>query len=827
VLVGGVVALWSRRRRKNIDLPERGDSLERPAVTEPSVSVPVPPAPVIEPPAVVAPKPAQSPYRALLGVGGMLMVGGLLIVLQSLSPELSITVFILLLVACAIAVVFTAPAAIENGLRRIVATVRNPLLLLHRYARVSSPLLALAGIVLLWHSSGLLWEARLYTPLITTALLLLAAGLGAVALAVVLAPERPGLPQVTQAAPARSRMNLYFALPGALLLLFVAEVNGNWLRSAWLNDVTTHVQFILLVLGALLLALGLGGYWTGGRIPALKPHPFMTNPLARRWHLLALILIITLAFALRLYELDTRIRFLIDEDAYITANFQIRSHNNLELLSPFSSVAAFPYILPYFQSLTIDALGRNLVGMRAASAILGALGVLALYFLTRRLFDVPTALLAALLLATFPPHLQFSRIGINEMGGPLAATASLAFLARGLVQNRRLDYAAAGVLMGFTHYFDEGSRLLYGPLLLMWLVGALFLSPVRQHLSSVVTNMRTFFNRWWKRVLLVGVSLLLIAAPVYYTLLGIERPFFARMVDNRSGLPGEYWQNVILTNSWSEHFYTHILPAFAVYFNRTDATLFYGGDTAMLLLGVLPFFFLGIGYSLGRWRSPGPLLLLLWIFCVSMGNSLLVSSFSYPRFVIVFPALMLALAVGLRYGLTLFIRRKNLALLLAAGLGLFIAAYQTHFYFNEHLPLFVRGFREHDSAPDGYDAAWRSLDFPPQTQIHMISDPVFNRIEANGLLTAHRIDLSVETRSPKQMNELYFIRMTCDADHAFFILPGDKRTLQRIRQYFNVIGPFDSPYEDVPLHEQLWLYYAPLKANMRSPFGQSCDLAPD
>ncbi|MBL8120576.1 MAG: hypothetical protein JNJ78_23835, partial [Anaerolineae bacterium] len=30
VLVGGVVALWSRRRRKNIDLPERGDSLERP-----------------------------------------------------------------------------------------------------------------------------------------------------------------------------------------------------------------------------------------------------------------------------------------------------------------------------------------------------------------------------------------------------------------------------------------------------------------------------------------------------------------------------------------------------------------------------------------------------------------------------------------------------------------------------------------------------------------------------------------------------------------------------------------------------------------------------
>src|SRR5690606_27829994 len=120
-----------------------------------------------------------------------------------------------------------------------------------------------------------------------------------------------------------------------------------------------------------------------------------------------------------------------------------------------------------------DILGHNLTGLRIFSAVFGTLTVPALYLLARELFDRRTALLAALLLATFPPHIHFSRLGLNNIADPLFGVLALAFLVRGLKRGGLRDYALSGVMLGLTQYFYEGGKLLYPLLFGAWLLLAL------------------------------------------------------------------------------------------------------------------------------------------------------------------------------------------------------------------------------------------------------------------------------------------------------------------------------------------------------------------
>ena len=119
------------------------------------------------------------------------------------------------------------------------------------------------------------------------------------------------------------------------------------------------------------------------------------------------------------------------------------------------------------QAWGVGLLGRNLEGLRILSVIVGTLGIPALYFLAKELFDRKTALLAALMPGRFPPHIQFSRIALNNIVDPLFGTLALAFLVRGLKYNRPLDYALSGAALGLTQYFYEGGRLLFPALILL------------------------------------------------------------------------------------------------------------------------------------------------------------------------------------------------------------------------------------------------------------------------------------------------------------------------------------------------------------------------
>ncbi|MBZ0278182.1 MAG: hypothetical protein K8I60_18695, partial [Anaerolineae bacterium] len=383
------------------------------------------------------------------------------------------------------------------------------------------------------------------------------------------------------------------------------------------------------------------------------------------------------------------------------------------------------------------------------------------------------------------------------------------FLGRGVIHQRPMDYGMGGIMLGLTHYFHEGPRLFFLPLVVVWLAGMVWLWRPRLAL---------------RRILLVGVLLVIVAAPIYYTLIGMDRPLFARMVNNQSGLGGTYWSDLFSQGGslLQKHITDHVAPAFLIYIHQFDSSLFYAGTTALILPVVFVFFAAGVGYAMSRIRQPGPLLVVLWILGTSIGNSLLVSSANTPRFVLVFPALALAVAVGIRYVLPLLftgIRPARLMILVALGLAII----QTWYYFGPYLPVYNTQIRLARGDPDGYDAAIRSAEFLPGTLIYIISPVAPSQLEVNELMTFLRSDLRVITLPSSSFTPVYLAKsVPCGRDIAFFALPDDQPTVDTINRYFYIRSTETTPYTDIPPGEALTLYYASGIPGIDVLRGRSC-----
>lgn len=564
-------------------------------------------------------------------------------------------------------------------------------------------------------------------------------------------------------------------LGGILALALLAAVNG----TATSAGVSTHLQFLFLCTGVIFITLG------AGAAQFSRPHI--------NWRkILPLAAIMLLALFLRLWQLNTSIRFLVDELAFTTAILNLRANPNTEILLPMEGTAAFPFVFAYWQSLGVELLGRNFAGLRVASAIIGTLTIPALYWLAKSLFDQKTALLAAFLLAVFPPHLHFSRIGLTEIASCLFGTLAFAFLARGLIHNRRFDYVAGGILLGLTHYFHEGGRVLYTPLALAWLAGMLILW--RPHPRSMFA---------------AGLVAFLIVVPVYYTLVAHDLPVTARMSTPNVMLDGDYWRNLFASGDFTQHIRFHIMEPFLIYVNQPDRTFFYGGQTPLVLDYMVPALLLGAAFALWRWRTPGGLLLTAWVMATSIGNGFLAQSTTAARYVVVFPALALLCAVGIRYTLALILPEKTrVQIILMSVLAIIFGIAQVNYYFEWHLPLYNFSSRAALPHRDGQDAVLRSLNFPSGTQVHILSDAPPNSHYTGGLLAFLAGDtVSMDIITMADFTQEYIDNMRTDVDHAFFVDWETGGLELLLRDRFDVQPPLYSPF-DIPTSQQYILYYA-------------------
>ncbi len=605
------------------------------------------------------------------------------------------------------------------------------------------------------------------------------------ALALSRAPEmsaRWAAPRLTALHP---RWAWALTAPGLLALAAVTEANAALAGIESLRTLSHHAQFVLLAGGIALVALGLGGV----KRPALR------GSHARE---AALLLALTgAALGLRLVSLGDAVRVMVDESHFALGATYFRVFPDVKLLTPMPTSASFPFVFSYGQAELVALIGRNLAGLRALSAILGALTVPALYLLGRALYGQRTALIAALVLLTFPPHLHYSRLALNNIADPLFGTLALALLAWGWRSGRRTGYALGGVALGLTQYFYEGGRIVYPLLAATWLAAGFV---------------------WWRPrpsargVLVAAVAFVVIAAPVYVTLAGQDFPLFDRL--EKTELDDLYWEREREPDTLGTRL-AHFRHSLLHYVNSPENTLFhyylyYGGKYALVLPCAVPALLLGVVFAAWRWRTPG-VLPLTWLLGTSAGNALLVESAVTARYVVAFPALALLIALGIGEALALLWPRRwpdaaqtALALILALALAVPGALY----YYGPFLDTFNVEVRQH-VAYDVEDALLRAADFPPGTRVYVLVDgPALPQTDAQHLLNFLADDLQVFVSAPDELTAA-LDALPRDADAAIFFPPGDNTTLARLTETFGPHPVTGSPCEDVPIGKALWLFYVP------------------
>ncbi len=571
---------------------------------------------------------------------------------------------------------------------------------------------------------------------------------------------------------------------GITCLWILAESNGQLFKIGLLENLTPPMQFMLLCAGILLVAWGMGsdGIHAVRSIPRPKTDFYL------------LIAIIFLGLVLRVRGLDSTIRVLVDEVHYTSAANEFFKRDDVKIIAPMTRVSPFPYLYAYAVAGASEIFGRSLVGARIASAILGTLTIPALYVLAKTLFDRQTALLAALLLATFPPHVHFSRLSMLHVCDALSGTLALAFLARGLRYNRRLDYAISGAALGMTQYFYEGGRLAFPAIAILWLTSGFLFWEKRPS---------------WRGIFILAVTALLIAAPVYYVIAGAGTPTTGRL--NTVGVGENYLKRVLVASPEDDIFKAQrdrVLQAFLVYLGVPDSSLFYAGNTPLLLVYIAPFFLMGMFYLVSRWRGAAFWLLFFALLIPPMGTSLLVESGISVRLVAIFPLLILPAAVGGHYVLThLLPPDEKIQGIVIAFIFIGLAMGQIAYYFEPHLQVFNQQFRIVKPYPDGEDAILRSLDLPDGTQLILISDPVFPEMYGNEILNYYRPEIRIRSLRPQDMTENFMQTLPCDRPHYFYISLQSGFVIEQLKTRFLLSDPVRSPNADtIPDLRELVLF---------------------
>jgi hypothetical protein len=549
--------------------------------------------------------------------------------------------------------------------------------------------------------------------------------------------------------------------------------------------------------------------------------------LSTKLELVAVAAILIVTFALRTYNLELIHRF-VDEIHWFDAVPRVWDfETNIRIFLPFSDVTAFTWIYPYFEWSFVNTMGPSFTAMRLLSAIVGTAGVAATYYLARILFDRPTALLSMLLLATFPVHIQFSRITLNNIADPLFGVLALAFLSHAMKTWKRRYFVLAGVALGLTQYFYEGGRLLYPPLVgvfaLYWFMQPI---PTRAGESKFEVQSRTW--QLMGHLGLLFVTALLIALPVYSTLAAFHLPVTVRL--NEMGYENRYWMEAL--TGGSNAYWEHLLRNTLAYIQLPELGWFYGGVTPLILSFVVPVFFLGLWHALYRIRQTGMFLLILWLVAATVGTSLTRDLWS-ARYVVVFPALMIFVALGIRLTLPMLApilgvarnllrdddtppdtrpvyerKYSRMLAVLMTALALLIGTAQVRYYFGEHIDVYVNQAR---FGGDVHDALFRAVSLPHGTYVHVITDQNLFQFDVQAIVRFwnRQSDLVVDIQPRSTLTLAYFREQPLGYAHAFFIDLGDEQVVAMMHEYFLTEPPRISPY-NVPTEYQMMLYYSPV-----------------
>lgn len=589
---------------------------------------------------------------------------------------------------------------------------------------------------------------------------------------------------------------------GTMLMLGVAEISGQIFKIPLFAKVSIHWQFIALIIGITLITAGIIGN---------------TNFIKRAWSSPARLremgligAIVLFGFLLRVLMLQEAQRFVIDEILFIKPIVRLWDHSHIPLFEPFSTIASFPIIYPYLQSWSVELFGSNLFAIRFISVLFGTAGIFALYLLSRVLFGRWIAVISAFLLAILPIHIQFSRIGINNIADPFFGTLALYFIASAVRQPERMKpyLGLAGICTGLTQYWYDGGRFIFLALSVLWL-GGLLISRLYQarHAHQRPTLVMTL-----RACLMFVIGFILIAFPVYYTLYGLDKPLSSRF--ERVGMTEFTYQDV---NQWTNLLEKQLAYVYHLHFSQPEIDFYYAGDDPIIPRHAVALFIGGVvvGLSLLFRRKLIGALIVLWLGLVWGGNLLLQSPDISARYVVELPLIALLIAIGLDTFGMLILRRERLYKGAIIIVLLIFAVMQVSNYFGDYMERYNYQFRHEQTGRnrDIDDMLLRAADFPQATNIYILDELPFPTSDLNRLLRFYRGTRSgwrdiVYVKTPRDAHHIQHISR--DVDHAFFVSTIHPAGMDDLIQtlYPELEGPFYTDYEPA-MSAQYVLYILP------------------
>jgi len=329
-------------------------------------------------------------------------------------------------------------------------------------------------------------------------------------------------------------------------------------------------------------------------------------------------------------------------------------------------------------------LGENIVAIRLVSIIEGTLAILFLFLLARELFGSRIALLAAGFLAAYPIHLQFSRIGVNNIIDSMLVCLVLWLVVVAIRKGKLENYLWAGLATGLTFYTYVGSRLVLG--LAIGVLGYTVISQ-RGYLRKSLPHLGIYLAGIV--IAIAPMGFYFIKHPdVFMTRLGQESILlnhWLSLQSERSGMS----QAALLWKQFKDTVLVYISqPAVGNFFNSPKPYL--------TILGAV-FFLFGMGYAFSRLFETRMITLLAWFWAVViLGGVLTNSPPANTRLVMTSPAVALFLAMGIdKFGdiltrMKLFTPRLQtvFGILLVAILGIqntvfYFGVYRTDNYFED------------------------------------------------------------------------------------------------------------------------------------------------
>lgn len=365
---------------------------------------------------------------------------------------------------------------------------------------------------------------------------------------------------------------------------------------------------------------------------------------------------------------------------------------------------------------------------------------------------------------------------MNNAADALFGVLAVTLLARGVRRGGVGVFAAAGVCLGLTQYFHEGGRLFFPALVGAWWLGALLFHA---RLPSP------------RQTLAVLVSAVTVALPVYTTLAAMDLSFTIRYAATR------------VDTMYSQMDFASLLPLLPsrleetvlTFVNRPESMLYYGGDEPFLHLYLLLPLLCGLGVLVWRWRTAGGSLLILWIAGVLGAVSFLINGVNSARVLNVFPAMMMACALGITEMARLLLPQRTHAVRLVALVSLLgIGALHTIYYFGTHIDRFLQ---QHYVFQPEQEIAFHARDLPDGTRGFFLTSLPVRQSE---------LDVFVRSYAPTLSLDIIECETTCafppdgniPPQHIIYIADADTMVLGWLRDRYDLRGPWRWPNPYAP-----------------------------